>query len=87
MKFQAPITEEPLARSHQASELARQSLDELVTDANSAGWGTDEIIVAFVDAATKLKDANVKDPDPAEDPDISDVPADGGQLGHGERFD
>jgi hypothetical protein len=71
----------------QASELVCQALDHLVSDANSAGWGSDEILVAIADAAAKLNAANVKDPDPAEDPAISDVASDGGQIGHGEIFD
>jgi hypothetical protein len=87
MKFNSPDSEQALARSAHASELVRQALNQIVGDANDAGWGTDEIIVAIADAADKLKTANVKDPDPAEDPAVSDIPADGGQIGQGEIFD
>jgi hypothetical protein len=87
MSFDPPHTEEPLPRAKQASDLARQALEGLLADANTAGWASDEMIAAIAEAAGQLKDANLKDPDPAEDPDISDVPVDGGQLGHGERFD
>jgi len=87
MAFSAPITKEPLPRANEANDLARRALNDLVADANAAGWATDEIVVAIFEAAKNLKDASVKDPDPADEPDISDVPADGGQLGHGETFD
>ncbi|MBO9102158.1 MULTISPECIES: hypothetical protein [unclassified Rhizobium] len=87
MSFEPPRTEEPLPRAKQASDLARKALESLLADANSAGWASDEMIAAIGQAAGLLKEVNLKDPDPAEDPDISDVLADGGQLGHGERFD
>jgi hypothetical protein len=86
MTFERPDTKEPLPRAKQASDIATKALEGLLADANSAGWASDEMIAAIAEAASRLKDANLKDPDPAEDPDISDVPADGGQLGHGERF-
>jgi hypothetical protein len=87
MPVMSPSTEEPLPRAKEARGLAEQALNELVADANAAGWATDEVVVAIVEAAARLKEASVKDPDPAADPDVSDVPADGGQLGHGETFD
>ena len=87
MPFASPTTEEPLARANQANQITKQALDDLIADANAAGWATDEITAAIFDAAAKLKDANLKVPDPADDPAISDEPSDGGQLGHGEQFD
>jgi hypothetical protein len=87
MSIKSPSTEEPLPRAREAAALAVQAIDELVADANAAGWATDEVVVAIVEAAGRLKEATVKDPDPAADPDVSDIPADGGQLGHGETFD
>ena len=87
MAIDPPRTEEPLARARQANTLARQGLDEFLADANSAGWATDEMTAAILEAAAKLKASNLKDPDPADDPAISDEPSDGDQLGHGEQFD
>lgn len=87
MRFESPSTDEPLPRAKQATGVASRALEELLADMNASGWASDEMIAAIAEAASQLKDANLKDPDPAEDPDISDVPADGGQLGHGERFD
>jgi len=73
MQFKPPSSEQPLARAGQANDLVREALDRLVAEANAVGWGTDEIIVAIADNASKLKEANVRDPDPAEDPAISDI--------------
>lgn len=88
MRFEPPKTEEPLPRANQASSIVRQALDKLVAEATAAGWTTNEMVVAIVEATNSFKRAILKDPDPENDfADVSDIPTDGGQLGHGETFD
>ncbi|XAZ21300.1 hypothetical protein LVY75_02925 (plasmid) [Sinorhizobium sp. B11] len=87
MSFPVPTTNDPTHRYQEATDAARMALEALVADANAAGWSTDEITVALVEAARSLKEANTRDPDPAEDPSISDIDAKQGQIGRGELFD
>lgn len=74
MIFPAPNSDDPARRFQDATDAARAALEKIIADANAAGWGSDEIAVALVEAARLLKDANVRDPDPADDPAISDTP-------------
>lgn len=87
MSFPVPTSNDPTRRFQEATDAARAALEAVVADANAAGWGTDEIAVALVEAARSLKDANTRDPDPASDPAIGDVDAKQGQIGRGELFD
>jgi hypothetical protein len=87
MSFPVPTTNDPTHRYQEATDAARMALEALVADANAAGWSTDEVTVALVEAARSLKEANTRDPDPAEDPSISDIDAKQGQIGRGELFD
>ncbi|ARO27762.1 hypothetical protein CO659_02395 [Rhizobium sp. S9] len=87
MTFPPPKAEAPTQRFEEASAAARDALEKLIAAANEAGWGTEEISVAFLEAARFLTEANRKDPDPADDPAISDVPGKREQIGHGELFD
>lgn len=59
----------------------------MIAAANEAGWGTEEITAALLKAAQFMSDATKKDPDPADDPSISDAPAVQEQIGHGELYD
>jgi len=65
MSFPVPTTIDPTHRYQEATDAARMALEALVADANAAGWSTDEITVALVEAARSLKEANTRDPDPA----------------------
>lgn len=85
MRFPAPKTEDPAARLDEAKAIARDALDELVASANEAGWGTQEITAALIDAAQALKRTNEADPDPAEESVLDDAVCE--QIGHGEQFD
>lgn len=87
MTFPPPKTEAPAQRFEEATAAVRDALEKLVAAANEAGWGTEEISVALLKASQFLIDANKKDPDPAEDPVISDAPGKREQIGHGELFD
>ncbi|MDR6666609.1 hypothetical protein [Rhizobium sp. 1399] len=87
MSFPAPTSNDPTRRFQDATDAARVALEALIADANAAGWSTDEMTVALVEAARSLKDANTRDPDPADDPPISGVDAKQGQIGRGELFD
>ncbi|MBB3135486.1 hypothetical protein FHS26_003231 [Rhizobium pisi] len=87
MTFPSPKSEAPAQRFEEATAAARNALEKLIGAANEAGWGTEEISVALLKAAQFLNDANKKDPDPAEDPDMSDAPGKREQIGHGELFD
>jgi hypothetical protein len=87
MSFPTPTSNDPTRRFQDATDAARVALEALIADANAAGWSTDEMTVALVEAARSLKDANTRDPDPADDPPISDVDARQGQIGRGELFD
>jgi hypothetical protein len=87
MTFPRPKAEAPAQRFQEASAVARDALEKLIAAANEAGWGTEEISVAFLEAARFLNEANRKDPDPADDPIISEVPGKREQIGHGELFD
>ncbi|RXT25522.1 hypothetical protein B5P46_15355 [Rhizobium leguminosarum] len=84
MPFPSPTTEDPAQRFEESKDPARNALDEVVATANQAGWGTQEIAVALLEAAKSLKDANSADPD-AADPPIGDAVKE--QIGHGEQFD
>lgn len=85
MPFPSPRTEDPAQRFEESMSVARDALEELVASANEAGWGTQEITVALIEAAQSLKEANRADPDPTDDPAISDALRE--QIGHGEQFD
>ncbi|MFF0952571.1 hypothetical protein ACFYE9_34600 [Rhizobium leguminosarum] len=87
MTFPPPKTESPAQRFEEATAAARDALERLIAAANEAGWGTEEVTAAFLKAAQFLSDANNKDPDPADDPSISDAPARQEQIGHGELYD
>ncbi|OWV72592.1 hypothetical protein ATY76_07165 [Rhizobium sp. R339] len=86
MTFPSPKAEAPAQRFQEAIAAARNALEQLIAEANEAGWGTEEISVALLEAARVLNEANRKDPDPADDPAISDTPAKE-QIGHGELYD
>lgn len=87
MNFPVPTSNDPTRRFQEATDAARVALEALIADANAAGWGTDEMAVALIEAARSLKDANTSDPDPADDPAIGDIDAKQGQIGRGELFD
>ncbi|ACE94524.1 hypothetical protein [Rhizobium phaseoli] len=87
MTFPRPKAEAPAQRFEEATAAARDALEKMIAAANEAGWGTEEISVAFLEAARFLNEANRKDPDPADDPVISEVPGKREQIGHGELFD
>lgn len=87
MTFPSPKTEAPAQRFKEATDAARDALEGLVAAANEAGWATEEITAALLEAAEFLRDANKKDPDPADDPAISDTSARQEQIGHGELYD
>ena len=83
--FPAPISEDTADRFEEAKAAARNVLDEVIATANEAGWATREIVVALIEAARSLDEANKADPDPADDPAASDAVRE--QIGHGEQFD
>ncbi|SCW82109.1 hypothetical protein SAMN02927900_05285 [Rhizobium mongolense subsp. loessense] len=85
MTFPSPMTEVPSQRFKEASDAARQALEQLIASANEAGWGTEEITVAIAEAANFLKDAHRKDPDAAGNSSISGAAKE--QIGHGELYD
>ncbi|EJC83602.1 hypothetical protein Rleg4DRAFT_6650 [Rhizobium leguminosarum bv. trifolii WSM2297] len=87
MTFPPPKTEAPVQRFKEATDAARDALERLIAAANEAGWATEEITAALLEAAQFLRDANKKDPDPADDPVISDASARQEQIGHGELYD
>ncbi|MCA2406440.1 hypothetical protein [Rhizobium leguminosarum] len=86
MTFPPPKTEFPAQRFDEATAAARDALERVIAAANEAGWGTEEITAALLKAAQLMIDANRRDPDPADDPSISDAPA-REQIGHGELYD
>jgi len=85
MQFPPPGAESPSQRFEQAKEAARNVLAEVIASANEAGWGTEEIAVALVEAANFHKEAHHADPDPSEDPSLGDAVRQ--QIGHEEQFD
>ncbi|NLS08226.1 hypothetical protein HGP14_34100 [Rhizobium sp. P32RR-XVIII] len=85
MSFPRPRSENPSLRFEDAKSAVRNILQELLASANEAGWGTEEITVAIVEAAQVLKEANNKDSDPADDPSISNAATE--QIGRGELYD
>ncbi|MBY2907864.1 hypothetical protein [Rhizobium leguminosarum] len=87
MTFPRPKTESPAERFEEATAAARDALERLIAAANEAGWGTEEITAALLKAAQSLSDANKRDPDPADDPSISDAATRQDQIGHGELYD
>ncbi|MBY5770965.1 hypothetical protein HFN63_12705 [Rhizobium leguminosarum] len=86
MTFPPPKTESPAQRFEEATTAARDALERVIAAANEAGWGTEEITAALLKAAQLMIDANRRDPDPADDPSISDAPA-REQIGRGELYD
>lgn len=84
-RFPAPISEDSADRLVEAKAAARNVLEEIIASANEAGWATREIVVALIEAANSLNDAASADPDPADDPDVSDAVQE--QIGHEEQFD
>ncbi|MFB2567445.1 hypothetical protein [Rhizobium sp. IMFF44] len=83
--FPSPTTNMETDRAKEAQTAVRNALDSLVAAANAAGWSTHEIVVAILEAGRFLEKANAADPDPAEDPAISDVARE--QIGRGEQYD
>lgn len=83
--FPSPASNTEADRAKEAQAVARDALDSLVASANAAGWGTHEIVVAILEAGRLLEKANAADPDPAEDPAVSDLGR--AQIGHGEQYD
>ncbi len=84
-KFPRPSTDVGAQRVTEAETIARETIDGLIASANEAGWGTDEIIAAFLTATRSLQQALRADPDPADDPDGCNVADE--QIGHGEQYD
>ncbi|WP_183764396.1 MULTISPECIES: hypothetical protein [unclassified Rhizobium] len=83
--FPSPASNTEADRAKEAQAVARDALDSLVASANAAGWGTHEIVLAILEAGRLLEKANAADPDPAEDPAVSDLGR--AQIGHGEQYD
>jgi hypothetical protein len=83
--FPSPTTNMEADRAKEAQTVVRDALDTLIASANEAGWSTREIVVAILDAGRFLEKANAADPDPAEDPAVSDLARE--QIGHGEQYD
>ncbi|WP_145323055.1 MULTISPECIES: hypothetical protein [unclassified Rhizobium] len=83
--FPSPTANTEADRAKEARTVVRDALDSLVASANEAGWSTREIVVAILEAGRFLEKANAADPDPAEDPAISDIARE--QIGHGEQYD
>ncbi|MBB3916877.1 hypothetical protein [Rhizobium fabae] len=84
-RFPAPISEDSADRLVEAKAAARNVLEEIIASGNEAGWATREMVVALIEAANSLNDAASADPDPADDPDVSDAVQE--QIGHEEQFD
>jgi len=82
--FPSPTTNTEADRANEAQAVVRDALDSLIASANEAGWSTHEIIVAILEAGRLLEKANAADPDPAEDPAVSDVIRE--QVGRGEQY-
>ncbi|KAA1176660.1 hypothetical protein FP026_27825 [Rhizobium tropici] len=83
--FPSPTTNVEAERFEEVQTIVRGVLDDIVASANEAGWSTREIISAILEAGRVLKKADAADPDPADDPVISDVVRE--QIGHGEQYD
>ncbi|OEC96946.1 hypothetical protein A9Z06_28315 [Rhizobium sp. YK2] len=83
--FPSPTANTEADRAKEARTIVRDALDSLLASANEAGWSTREIVVAILEAGRFLEKANATDPDPAEDPAISDIARE--QIGHGEQYD
>ncbi|MBY3043200.1 hypothetical protein HF204_10260 [Rhizobium leguminosarum] len=79
------MSEDSADRLVEAKAAARNVLEEIIASGNEAGWATREMVVALIDAANSLNDAASADPDPADDPDVSDGVQE--QIGHEEQFD
>ncbi|WSG98910.1 hypothetical protein U8P76_30600 (plasmid) [Rhizobium johnstonii] len=79
------MSEDSADRLVEAKAAARNVLEEIIASANEAGWATREIVVALIEAGNSLNDAASADPDPADDPDVSDAVHE--QIGHEEQFD
>lgn len=71
--FPAPSTEVEAERFKEARKTVRLALDDLVASANRAGWKTDEIVVAIMEAGQAIKDSCQVEFDPADDPAVSDT--------------
>ncbi|MDL2410465.1 hypothetical protein PY650_33775 [Rhizobium calliandrae] len=85
MPFPPPRSQDLRQRLEELKVAAEYALEEVVASANEAGWGTQEVLGALVEAARSLGDANSADRDPANDPPIGDAVRK--QIGHGEQFD
>jgi hypothetical protein len=85
IRFPAPTTDDVGARFDEAKAAASFALEDIIASANEAGWGTQEVTAALIEAAQSLKDANQADPDPADDPAVGDALRE--QIGRGEQFD
>ena len=60
-------------RFKEAMRAVRLALDGLVASANRAGWKTDEIVVAIMEAGQAIKHSCQVEFDPADDPAVSDT--------------
>jgi hypothetical protein len=85
IRFPAPISEDTVDRFEEAKAAARNVFEEIIASANEAGWATQEITVALINAARSLEEVNEADPDPTDDPGGLDAVRE--QVGHGEQFD
>ena len=85
MPLPSPKSEDPRQRFEELKAAATAALEEIIASANEAGWGTQEVAVALIEAAKSPRDANTVDPDPAEDPPITDAVHE--QIGREEQFD
>ena len=86
-EFPTPSTDFGQERSRQALAAVKAALKSLVVAANTAGWGTAEVVDAIVNAGRAIKEAELADPDPdpADDPNIGDAARE--QIGRGEIYD
>lgn len=66
-KYQASHPERDL----QCQESIEPAMHEILTDANMHGWGTNETMNAMEEVLKQLRLAYVEDPDPADDPGVT----------------
>jgi L-alanine-DL-glutamate epimerase-like enolase superfamily enzyme len=55
-------------RDLQCQENLEPAVQELIADANAAGWGTAEVLDALDELLRNLRLAYAEDPDPEDDP-------------------
>ena len=85
MPLPSPKSEDPRQRFEELKAAATAALEEIIASANEAGWGTQEVAVALIEAAKSLRDANTVDPDPSVYPPITDSLLE--LIGRVEQFD